>query len=133
MVTSLVIIFFDLILAVVLVLFIRALCLYLRTFKGRTDPYTVATMILLGIGILSKITVSLPLRFLALHQNGSPQDNPLEDYDDFDFLDSNHIVLAEKISLLLTASCIDVATMCNLTRWALIIVTLRQNAGKVGK
>jgi hypothetical protein len=74
------------------------------------------------IPTLHKLNCELPLLFLALHENGSPHDNPMRDDDYINFFDGTNIVLAEKVSLLLTASSIDVATMCNLTRWALIIV-----------
>ena len=76
------------------------------------------------------VNCELPLRFLALHENGSPHDKPMRDDDYIDFVDSTNIVLAERVSFLLTASCIDVATMYNLTRRALIIVTLRHSGKK---
>jgi len=59
--SALVILSFDLLTTFVLVLFGRSLIQYLRKFRSQADPFTVATMIILGLGILCKITVSFPL------------------------------------------------------------------------
>ena len=67
--TTLVIIGFDLVQFVILILFARSLIQYLRKFKSQADLFTVLTMVILGLGILCKITVSLPIRCIALARN----------------------------------------------------------------
>jgi hypothetical protein len=121
--TTLVIIGFDLLQSIVLILFVRSLVRYLRKFKSQADPFTVSTMIILGLGILCKITVSFPLRCIALAKNLDSFD---EVFDDDSFLnDDSSLLFFERLSILFTSGCIDAATLCNLTRWILITLSLQ--------
>ena len=120
--TTLVIIGFDLLQGIVLGLFVRSLIRYLRKFKSQADPFTVATMVILGLGILCKITVSFPLRCIAIAKELDTFD---EVFDNDSFLDNKPLLfLYEKLSILFTSGCIDAATLCNLTRWILITLSL---------
>ena len=122
--TILVVIASDLIQSFVLVLFARSLIHYLRKFKGEKDSFTVATMIFLGAGILCKIVVSLPLRCIALFENLDTFDDTFNDDDKYSPETSYILKLLERSSILFTSTCIDIATLCNLTRWALIVLGL---------
>ena len=104
-------IFFNVLEAVALSLYISTINRYKLVFKEKADPITMGVIVLIAIAMFSKVIVRLPTEFLLLYgdMNNSNEFNTV------------FIGIIREFAVYLMVLLLDCSAFLNLTRWISII------------
>ena len=110
-------IFFNILEAVALSLYITTVHRYKLVFKEKTDPITMGVILLIAVAMFSKVVVRLPTELLLLYG----------DINNTDEFKTDFIGVIREFSVFIMVLLLDCSAFLNLTRWISILDNIGGN------